>query len=141
MAGGLTSRPHDPTLMSIIADSTSKQSPNVVPVVTSPSIDFEAGRFFERADTSGMLDGAEFQRLWRAARTGEAMQPPAMRPEGGSGLTSGVANYPLPADRVAAPPPSDLPLPGDFGAGGRFERFDRCAQHAASHPEMYTLPH
>lgn len=88
-----------------------------------------------------MLDGAEFQRLWRAARTGEALQPPTMEPVGGSGLTSGVGQYTLLADRVAAPPPSDLPIPGDFGAGARFERFDRCGQHEASHPKMYTLPH
>lgn len=61
------------------------------------SIDFEAGRFFERAE-KGTLDQEEFQRLWRAARAGES----------------------------APPPPSALPLPADFDAGARFDRFDRC---------------
>ena len=86
------------------------------------SIDFEAGRFFERADSRGTLDETEFQRLWRAARTGEPMQPPTK-----PAPAPAPAPTPL-SDWGAAPPPTDLPLPAQFDAGVRFERFDRSAR-------------
>jgi len=132
------------------------------------SIDFEAGRFFERADTRGTLDQAEFQRLWRAARSGEPMEPPTKAPAPSSSSSlpppssvldhqsqhpynnqytnqySGTQNHQSQsqshrwqlssdpsfglaggATAVEPPPPSALPLPADFDAGTRFERFDR----------------
>lgn len=86
--------------------------------------------------------------MWRAARTGEPMQPPtkATHPSSledtlqqqqqqrhptitsssyahGGGVGGGGSGS---ADPQPLPPlPSDLPLPAEFDAGARFERFDR----------------
>lgn len=101
-------------------DEVSASLPTVAPTdLPTFDIDFEAGRFFERADTRGTLDQQEFQRLWRAARSGEPMQPSTRtvpRPP-----FEGRPEY----HRSRSPPaPSELPLPAPFDAGARFERFD-----------------
>jgi len=117
--------------------------PGVPAEGASASIDFEAGRFFERADSRGTLNQEEFQQLWRAARTGEPIQPPSKAPPA---LPQHLT--PQPPDRglfrprddgraaaVVAPPASELPLPAEFDAGGRFQRFDRCVP-----PPAHPLP-
>ena len=105
------------------------------------SIDFEAGRFFERADTRGTLDQAEFQRLWRAARSGEPLQPPktaAARPPADDGARRHQTLHSA-AMTSAAPPASDLPLPADFDAGARFERFARTCDGFLTPSEFGAL--
>jgi hypothetical protein len=86
-------------------------APQSASAVAQNTLDFEAGRFFERVDNGGTVDRAEFHRLWRAARTGEPLMP------------SVASSVPMASHH--APQPSELPLPNDVDAGTRFDRFDR----------------
>jgi len=94
------------------ADTISKQGPDTTGA--SPSFDFEFGRYVERVENKGTLDPTELYNLLQVARARQPLQPPPSGPL----VVNNVAS------RMTPPPPTDLPLPTDFGAGARFERHD-----------------
>jgi len=107
---------HQRSASSLPPSDPQRPATSDVPQRADPSGDFEAGRVFERSH--GTVPADDFQRIWRAAR-GAA---------GAYGQHASLSSSPEGAmDHPPLHPhqPRDLPIPVEYDASRRFDRYDR----------------